>query len=215
MSAPNSDLEVEARRLMLARVVAAPDAWRGRATAAGGFLGAAAALAFVGLSSSSKRFPDWTLWVAGISTVAYVLAVCAFLAASVWPPPKPRTETTTNYFDTTHDYARDESRPIRRCVIFGACAAASAITGTAICSISLLLPPGAQSGVQVTLRDRADMAALTSLCPGLPNPFQATVLVRGSDGVELVVTDARCPGGRSVFTVPKDSVTMLGRAKGE
>lgn len=211
--APNSELEVEARRLMLARVVAAPDAWRARATAAGGLLGAAGALAFVGLSSASDRFPAWASWVAGVSTVAYALAVFAFLAASVRRPPRPKSEMTTNYFDSTHDYAEDESRPIKCRVTWGAYAAATAIAGTAISSISLLLPPETRSGVQVTLRDRDDMAALKRLCPAVSDPFQATVSARGSDAIEVVVKDAHCSGGRIVFTVSNDAVTML--QKGE
>lgn len=188
-SEQNSD--ADARRLMLERLVAAPEAWRGRATAAGGFLGAAAAVSLWGLSNNSDRLDGAARFFAFVASVSYVAAVVAFLAASVWRSPEAESSTTTDFSESTRAYVVKEARPVRRLVHAGAYAAGTAVISTAVCSFMILGDPDPRH-VQISVPDPQQQRALARLCPGLPDPFDASVVDNGSGEVRVKVQGRTC-----------------------
>lgn len=197
----------EAKRLMLQRLVAAPDAWRGRASAAGGFLGAAAAVSFWGLTNSTEKFPYDARVAASVASVCYVVAVAAFLAASVWHSPKAKSEKTQDFFESTREYVQSEAAPIKRLVRLGGVMAVLAIAATTACSLTLLEPSGGRPAL-VVVQDPAQMRAISTLCPGIENPFSATVIESDSVQIVLDVSEVSCRENRSVVTVARDYVVV-------
>lgn len=199
----------EAERLMLARLIAAPDAWRGRASAAGGFLGTAAVVAFWGLTSNAKGLSTSVTVVAGIASFFYVCSVILFLTASVWPPPHAPDEETTDYFGTTKTYVRKEAKKIRCAVRLGAVAASCALVLTAVCSF-LLLRTGHDIEVMVSVQDPDDRAAIERLCPGIADPFEGSIPSQAEGNiVDVKIEGDTCGGARVALSLPRDSISVL------
>lgn len=199
----------EAERLMLARLVAAPEAWRARATAAGGFLGAAAVVAFWGLTNNSHAVGSGGTAAAALASFFYVVSVSLFLAASVWRSPKPASDKTTNYVASTQKYVEDEAKPIRCLVISGAITAVCALVSTAICSF-MLLTTGRDVVVMVSVQEAVDRAAVERLCPGISDPFQG-VISSETDGnvVEVRIKSHACGVNNATLALPRESISVL------
>lgn len=197
----------EAKRLVLGRIAAAPDVWRGRATSAGAFLSAAAAASLLGLSQRVDGLNVVSAPSAVVAAVLYVVAVCCFMLASVWPAKKSEEEFVEDVASRLYEDARTEVAPIKRFVLLGAWLATGAIVSTAVCGISLASTSQATSA-WVTLRDDQSLTTLTSLCPDLEVPFRAEIVKQ--DGVAELSLDAQaCGNSGGVLILPEDDIAIL------
>lgn len=202
-------LDDEAERLMLARMVAAPEAWRARATAAGGFLGAAAVVAFWGLTNNASSLGSGGAVVAGVASLLYVLAVLLFLAASVWPSRKSDSDTTTDFFMSTKEYVDNEVKPIKCLVILGAIMAGCALASTAVCSY-ILLSAGRDVAVMISMQEPTDRATLERLCPGISDPFQGVISSESKGNIlDVKINSPACGAAGATLTLPRADITVL------
>lgn len=198
----------EAQRLVLSRVAAAPDVWRGRATSAGGFLSAAAVASLWGLSQRVDALTTVSARAAGAAAILYVAAVCCFLAASVWPAAQSGEERTQDVAKRLYEDAKSESKPIRRLVLWGAWIAVGAIVATSVCGITLVAMPR-HTTAWIDLPDKDSAQSVLRLCPELQVPFIAKVVDRGGANLELIVDNTSCDNLGGLLVVPKTNVTML------
>lgn len=192
---------------MLGRIAAAPDVWRARATSAGAFLSAAAVASLWGLSQRVDGLGVVSASSAVMAAVLYVVAVCCFMLASVWPAKKSKEELVEDVASRLYEDAKNEVTPIKRFVLVGAWTAIGAIVSTALCGISLASSSQATSA-WVTLRDDRSLPTLKSLCPDLQVPFRAKVVKQ--DGVAELSLDARaCGNSGGVLVLPEADIAIL------
>lgn len=201
--------DLEALRLNLAQVAAAPDTWRARAVAAGGFLGAAAAVSLWGLSQQAAKFSGGiVVWVAAAAALFYVLAVIGFLVAGVLPTPQPDPDSSGTIADQLHAFAHKETKPIKRVVLVSAVFGSLAIVATTLGSFLVLLSP-IRSNAMVSIVDEEQRTAVQRLCPGLSDPFRATVRDDGSEVLRLRVLGVQCGKHRPELAVDRSGVLRL------
>lgn len=199
-------VEDEAEKLWLARIVAAPNAWRSRATAAGGLLSAAAAAALAGLLARPVDSGDGAT-LASLSAILFVLAVVAFMAASVWPPPG-HTESTDEYSKILIDYCERESKPIRRLVIAGTVLGSLAIGVTAAAALAIASGRDGQPGF-VSFTNSSVEAAVERLCPGLPTPAPAVMKPSSGGRVSVTLLAEECRGESQEIDVAHSYIAFL------
>jgi hypothetical protein len=201
-------VDLEVVRLNLAQIAAAPDTWRARAVAAGGFLGAAAAVSLWGLSQQAARFDGLVVFVSATAAVLYVLAVIGFLVASVWPTPKLDANAVGTLADQLHGLALKETKPIKAMVLTAAGLGSLAIGATTLGTFIILLSP-VRSEVLVSFTADEQRAALQRMCPGIPDPFWAKLTDDGSGQVRLEITSSHCGKGHPELTVPRGAALLL------
>ncbi len=211
-TAPRAPLSVqeEGIRLWLERVVAAPNAWRSRATAAGGLLSAAAAASLAGLLAATRAGLDESVALAvAIAAVSFVGAVVALLLASVWGSPSIDT-ATEDFVNTLEDYYANESRPIRRIVYAGAALGAAAVCSTATAALLVVFSDFSRSA-QVTFIDPAARSAALALCPDLRVSTPARVEYLDGNLVAVTLPAGGCTGGGTGYQliIPRNSVALL------
>lgn len=199
--------DLEVLRLNLAQVAAAPDTWRARAVAAGGFFGAAAAVSILGMSQQAERFDGCVVWVAGVAALFYVIAVVGFLVAGVLPTPKLDSDATGSIADQMHAFAQKESKPIKRLVIWSAVFGSAAIAMTTLSTFLVLFHP-MYLRAELTVTDDNIRASLERVCPGLPDPFSASVTNDGSDFLRVRVVGDSCGSRDPELTLPRSSVLL-------
>lgn len=199
--------ELEAIRLNLVRVSGAPDAWRGRATAAGGFMAAAGAASFWGLSSSAQRLDAPAKFLVALAALAFTAAVAFFLAAGVrkTPPFVPRDGESN--VDKLERSAAEEAVPIRKAARLGATFGALAVALAAVGLIAQSMSPGWTAARVSFVGTQANLAA-HSLCPHLTQPFSASVQDDGSDVVHIRVVGLSCGPNAPEFVVPRSEVVL-------
>lgn len=206
--AEHSQEDLEALHLSLGQVVASPDVWRARAVSAGGFLGAAAAFSLWGLSQQAAAFDGLTITVAGTAAVSYVLAVVAFLVASVLPTPQPDLNVEGSLADQVEALAHKETRPIKRLVLIGAAFGTLAIGATTLGSFLVLLKP-IQSSATVSFVGQEFWSSVEALCPDLKQPFQARLTQDKSGYVRLRIVDEQCGPQNPALVVPRSEIVLL------
>lgn len=206
--AEHSQEDLEALHLSLGQVVASPDVWRARAVSAGGFLGAAAAFSLWGLSQQAATFDGLVITVAGTAAVSYVLAVVAFLVASVLPTPKANPDVQGSLADQVEALAHKETKPIKYLVLTGAGLGTLAITATTVGSFLVLLGP-VHSSATVSFVGREFWSSVETLCPDLTQPFKARLTEDGSGYVRLRIVDDGCGTQNPELVVPRSEIVLL------
>ncbi|MFJ9390722.1 hypothetical protein ACIRON_17995 [Nocardioides sp. NPDC101246] len=199
------DEDVEAARLNLAQIAAAPDVWRARAISAGGFLGAAAAVTLWSLAQQGSRVVGAVPWIVAGAALCYLLAVIFFLIASILPTPEFDGADIVGAANQLHASATQESGRIKAMVFIGAGVGCMAIVLTSV-SIFLILMIPVTERAYVTFSDAAKRDAAELLCPDLPSTFLAEVTDEGLGMVRITVVGKTCPDGRTELVVPRTSI---------
>lgn len=203
---PDDHIEdVEAVRLNLAQIAAAPDGWRARAISAGGFLGAAAAVTLWSLAQQGSRVGGAASWVASGAALAYLVAVVIFLIASILPPPKFDTTKITGAANQLHASATAEATRVKRMVFLGAGLGGLAIVLTSVSIFLLLMNPRVERA-SVSFTDEAERTVAETFCPGLPVVFRATITDDGSEMLRISVLDGGCPEDHADLIVPRIAI---------
>lgn len=205
-SLPPDDLE--ALRLNLGQIAAAPDVWRARAVSAGGFLGAAAAVSLWGVSQQAARLDGPPIYVAGAASLLYVLAVIGFLAASVMPAPQMSSDVEGGIADQLHAHAHKETKPIKRLVLAASALGCAAIIATTVASFLVLIGP-TPSTATVSITDDARRASVERMCPEISDPFRARVFEDGTENLRLRVVDGGCGHEGSELLVTRGEIVRL------
>lgn len=204
---PDHDEDIEAVRLNLAQIAAAPDGWRARAISAGGFLGAAAAVTLWSLAQQGSRVVGAVPWVVAGAALCYLLAVVVLLIASILPPPKFDGANVVGAANQLHASATQESGRIKGAVFLGAALGSTAIILTSV-SIFLILMMPVTERAYVSFSDATERDAAKILCPDLGEAFLAEVTDGGPGMVRVSVVGNTCPDGRSELVVPRMAIVQ-------
>lgn len=204
-------LDEEADRLWLARAIASPDAWRLRATNAAGLLSAAAAASVAGLllqgDSTRQTLQGTNLYIAIGAAIGYVVAVVAFLAASVWPSPGTDKETL-RLVDDIWDYCVEEAGPIKRAVWIGSGSAIIAILATALTFVLVLAGYQRSEDANVVIVGGQELDAARALCPGIPEVIPASVMAISTDRILLRLPADFCGEKPAEIELPRDQIVL-------
>jgi hypothetical protein len=208
---PQRSRDEEADRLWLARAIASPDAWRLRATNAAGLLSAAAAASVAGLllqgDSTGQALQGMNLFIAISAAVGYVVAVVAFLAASVWRSPETDRETLS-LAEEIWDYCVEEAKPIKRAVWIGSVFATIAIIATALTFASLLAGYQRSQNANVVVVGEQELAGVQALCPQIPKVIPVSLRVVSTDRILLRIPADFCGESPAEIEMPKDQVLI-------
>lgn len=146
--------------------------------------------------------------VAGVAAVSYVLAVVAFLIASVLPTPKPNPNAKGSLADQVEALAHKETKPIKYLVLAGAGLGTLAITATTLGSFLVLLKP-VHSSATVSFVGREFWSSVAMLCPRLTQPFEARLTEERSGYLRLRITDDKCDPQNPELVVPRTDIVVL------
>lgn len=206
MTPEKTALDDDAERLWIARWVAEPDAWRGRASNAAGLLSAAAAATLTGLLLHGDQLPPLARVLAGAAAVLYSLAVLFFLSASVHPSP-PEDKAAVSYVDEVWRYCAEETKPIKERVQRGTLAGGAAIVATSCAAILVVAWPDPLHRGQVALTDAAP-TAVDELCPNLSAEFPAEIERLDDGRVRLHLGPGVCGEGPEALELDRADVVM-------
>lgn len=201
--------EDEAERLWLARIAAAPDQWRTRATSAAGLLSSAAAATLIAVFARSDQLPA-NAGAAGVAAGAlYGLAVLAYLLGSVTVRKKkrPPDQPGDTQVDKLSNRSAFEAAPVKVCVLVGTGLAAAAIIATALSIGLAVFGDVPYTSGTVTFVSSGQEERVQDLCVGFNDETPAQFR-RAGDLLDIRLAASTCGGNELVVTIPADEALL-------